>query len=59
MEYALKYQGNLKGLIISNMMASIPAYEKYAAEVLGPQLPPEVYKEIKAFEANGDFANTR
>lgn len=59
MEYALKYQDNLKGLIISNMMASIPAYEKYAAEVLGPQLPPEVYKEIKAFEANGDFANPR
>jgi proline iminopeptidase len=29
MEYALKYQKNLKGLIISNMMASIPAYEKY------------------------------
>jgi len=59
MEYALKYQDNLKGLIISNMMASIPAYEKYAAEVLGPQLPSEVYKEIKAFEANEDFANPR
>ncbi len=26
MEYALKYQANLKGLIISNMLASIPAY---------------------------------
>jgi proline iminopeptidase len=39
MEYALKYQDNLKGLIISNMMASIPEYEKYA-EVLGAQLPP-------------------
>jgi alpha-beta hydrolase superfamily lysophospholipase len=24
MEYALKYQNNLKGLIISNMMASVP-----------------------------------
>src|ERR1700743_1147728 len=29
MEYALKYQDNLKGLIICNMMASIPEYEKY------------------------------
>jgi proline iminopeptidase len=38
MEYALKYQNNLKGLIISNMMASVPAYNKYAEEVLGPQL---------------------
>lgn len=59
MEYALKYQENLKGLIISNMMASIPEYEKYAAEVLGPQLPPEVYKEIKDLEANNDFGNPR
>ena len=59
MEYALKYQDNLKGLIISNMMASIPEYEKYAAEVLGPQLPPEVYKEIKEMEANNDFGNPK
>ncbi len=59
MEYALKYQENLKGLIISNMMASIPEYEKYAAEVLGPQLPPEVYKEIKDLEAKEDFGNPR
>ncbi|TVZ59359.1 proline iminopeptidase [Flavobacteriaceae bacterium MAR_2010_105] len=59
MEYALKYQNNLKGLVISNMMASIPEYEKYAAEVLGPQLPPEVFKEIKAFEAAEDFGNPR
>ncbi|KPM47711.1 proline iminopeptidase [Jiulongibacter sediminis] len=59
MEYALKYQEHLKGLIISNMVVSIPEYEKYAAEVLGPQLPPEVYEEIKAFEANEDFANPR
>ena len=29
-EYALKYQQHLKGLIISNMMASIPAYNDYA-----------------------------
>ena len=29
MEYALKYQDKLKGLIISNMMASMPEYEKY------------------------------
>lgn len=59
MEYALKYQDNLKGLIISNMLASIPEYEKYAAEVLGPQLPPDVYEEIKVFEANEDFGNPR
>ncbi len=59
LEYALKYQDHLKGLIISNMVASLPEYEKYAAEVLGPQLPPDVYEEIKEFEANEDFGNPR
>ncbi|MFU8861647.1 MAG: proline iminopeptidase-family hydrolase [Cyclonatronaceae bacterium] len=59
MEYALKYQSNLKGLIISNMMASIPDYVRYADEVLAPQLDPAVLKEIKALEAAGDFENPR
>lgn len=58
-EYALKYQANLKGLIISNMMSSIPDYNKYAEEVLGPQLDPEVLAEIKKFEADNDFANPK
>ena len=59
MEYALKYQNNLKGLVISNMMSSIPEYNAYAQEVLGPQLDPEVYKEIKALEDAEDFENPR
>ncbi len=59
MQYALKYQDNLKGLIISNMMASIPEYNRYAEEVLGPQLPPEVLKEVQAIEAAEDFSNPR
>jgi proline iminopeptidase len=58
-EYALKYQENLKGLIISNMMSSIPDYIKYAEEVLGPKLNPAVLKEIKELEANEDFGNPR
>ena len=59
MEYALKYQDNLKGLIITNMMASVAEYNKYANEVLGPQLPPEVLKEVKELEAKGEFENPR
>lgn len=59
MEYAVKYQSNLKGLIVSNMMASIPDYVRYADEVLAPQLDPAVLKEIKALEATGDFENPR
>src|SRR5215210_5705589 len=38
MEYALKYQQHLKGLLISNMMASIPAYNDYAQKVLMPTM---------------------
>ncbi|HNQ27008.1 MAG TPA: proline iminopeptidase-family hydrolase, partial [Aquaticitalea sp.] len=34
MEYALKYQENLKGLIVSNMVASAPEYTKY--ETMSP-----------------------
>lgn len=59
MEYALKYQENLKGLIISNMMSSIPEYNQYAQEILGPQMDPVIYKEIKDLEAAGDFTNPR
>jgi proline iminopeptidase len=59
MEYALKYQKNLKGLIISNMMASAPAYNKYAEEVLGPQLPKAVFDQIKTFEKNKDYSNPK
>jgi len=58
-EYALKYQKNLKGLIISNMMASIPDYIKYAEDVLGPLLDPSVLAEIKELEANSDYSNPR
>lgn len=58
-EYALQHQDKLKGLIISNMMSDVPAYGKYAQEVLGPQMPDSVLAEIKAIEARGDFANPR
>ncbi len=59
MEYALRHQENLKGLIVSNMMSSVPEYNKYANEVLGPQLPPEVLKEIRELEAKGEYTNPR
>jgi len=59
MEYALKYQYNLKGLIVSNMVASIAEYNKYAKEVLGPQMPEEVLKQIQSLEAAKDYSNPR
>jgi proline iminopeptidase len=58
-EYALKYQEHLKGLIISNMMASIPQYNEYAQKVLMPAMDPDVLAEIQALEAAGDFEDPR
>jgi len=58
-EYALKYQQNLRGLIISNMMASIPAYNEYAKKVLMPSMDPAALAEIKRYEAAGEYENPR
>jgi proline iminopeptidase len=55
LEYALQYQQHLKGLIISNMMASIPAYNAYAKKVLIPQMDPGVVRRIEALEAAGKY----
>ncbi|MFO7671998.1 MAG: proline iminopeptidase-family hydrolase [Bacteroidales bacterium] len=59
MEYALKYQNNLKALIISNMMASCPEYGKYAEEVLSKQMDADILLEIRDLEARKDFSNPR
>ena len=59
MEYALKYQQYMKGLLVANMMASAPEYGKYADEVLAKQMKPEVLKEIRDLEAKKDFSNPR
>lgn len=59
MEYALKYQDNLKGLLVANMMASCPEYGRYAEEVLAKQMDTAVLREVKALEDKGDFANPR
>ncbi len=56
-EYALKYQRHLKGLIISNMMASAPAYNEYATNVLMPAMDQTALAEIKRLEAEGDTEN--
>lgn len=59
MEYALKYQRNLKGLVISNMMSSCPEYGRYADEVLAPQMDPAVLDTIRRIEAAGDFSDPK
>jgi proline iminopeptidase len=59
MQYALKYQNNMKGLIVANMMASCPDYGKYANDVLAKQMNPKVLEEIRAIEKRKDFSNPR
>jgi proline iminopeptidase len=58
-EYALAYQQHLKGLIISNMVSDVQAYNRYAREVLGPQMAPEVYAEVLELEDAEDYENPR
>jgi proline iminopeptidase len=54
-EYALKYGQNLKGLIIANMMMSIPAYNQYADKVLMPQMDQKTLAEILKLEKEGKY----
>jgi len=58
-EYALAHQKNLKGLIVSNMMASIPAYNEYAQKVLMPQMDQKVLAQVKALEAKKQYEHPR
>jgi proline iminopeptidase len=58
-EYALHHQQHLRGLVISNMMMSVPAYNAYAAEVLMPAMDQDALAEIKTLEAAGDVDNPR
>jgi proline iminopeptidase len=58
-EYALAHQEHLKGLVISNMMMSIPDYNRYASEVLAKQMPAEVVREIQEIEKKGEYESPR
>ena len=58
-EYALAHGENLKGLVISNMMSSIPAYNAYAHDVLMPAMDPAALREIQALEARKEFESPR
>jgi proline iminopeptidase len=58
-EYALAYQQHLRGLVISNMMASVPAYNAYAEQVLMPEMDQAALAEIKALEASGQTEDPR
>jgi proline iminopeptidase len=58
-EYALRHQEHLRGLVISNMMSSAPAYNEYAERVLMPEMDQEALAEIKSLEASGQIDDPR
>jgi proline iminopeptidase len=58
-EYALAHGEHLKGLVISNMMMDVPAYNAYARDILMPAMDQEALAEILALEAAGDIENPR
>lgn len=58
-EYALKYQQHLKCLVISNMVDSIPAYNRYARDVLMPAMDQQQLAEVKQLEAERRTSDPR
>jgi proline iminopeptidase len=58
-EYALAHPDSLKGLVISNMMSDVPAYNAYAQHVLKPSMDQDALREIEALEAAGEIENPR
>jgi proline iminopeptidase len=58
-EYALHHQQHLRGLVVSNMMSSVPAYNAYARDVLMPEMDQVALAEIMSLEAAGDIENPR
>lgn len=59
MEYALKYQDNLKALIVSNMMASCPDYGKYNEDVLQKKMDKKVVDSILLLQSKGMITHPR
>lgn len=58
MEYALKYQKNLKGMIISNMTADFDKYEAYNAK-LRSEMRKSLIDSLEVFEKKNDFHNPK
>jgi len=58
-EYALAHPDALKGLVISNMMSDVPAYNAYARDVLMPAMDQDALREIQALESAGEIDNPR
>ena len=54
MQYALKYQENMKGMIVCNMTASFPKYAAYNAK-LRNQMRPSLIDSLEYYEKRNDY----
>lgn len=57
LEYALKYQQHLKGLIVCNMMSSIPEYDAYNKK-LRAQMRPSFIDSVNMYESRNAYSDT-
>jgi len=57
LEYALKYQHHLRGLVISNMTAGVQSYLKHIAELTEQLLTPNELAQLRALETAKDYEN--
>ncbi|KQT35804.1 proline iminopeptidase [Chryseobacterium sp. Leaf405] len=57
MEYALKYQNNLKAMIVSNMCSSGKEFNRYVQQELTKQIPVEIMSRINKLAENTDYDN--
>ena len=56
-DYALKYQQHLRGLVISNMAAGVQAAIKRGITLKNTLLPPDKLAKLNALEAKQDYDN--
>ncbi len=54
LEYAVKYQRHLKGLIISSMTASVSSYVRHI-NALRERLPPKILGTLRHYEKSGNY----
>jgi proline iminopeptidase len=59
MQYALKYQKNLKSLIICSMMSSIPDFNEYNKKILNEDMSQSSIDSMVQMEARGQTENLR
>lgn len=59
LEYAVKYQSNLKGLILSNTTTNIISHVQHLDNVIKKEMPAEIVKEIEEIEKKEDYDNPK